>query len=107
MIIFCEGPTGRLLTFRKPSARERRLNETQNGFSDNFNSPLERCGFLHRERGVNEFMTGMGKSVSRMVPTLGSDFHAKWNGKSNFGCALNGVSEMKRLKRAVPKREEV
>ena len=40
-----------------------------------------------------------GVEASRMVPTLGSDFHALWNGRSSLNGTLNGFVLVKRLKR--------
>lgn len=99
-----------VLRIRKPSNIERRLNEIaiRSQIEGDSTSVLERFAPRgNREsREVGYFLSVL-KSVSRIFLTLGSDFYATRNGESSFGCALDGVAEVKRLKWAAPMRKEV
>lgn len=85
---------GRLLKIRFKEANAT-LKKRGLGFA------LERCGVTpHLEGKANRLSDSLRAKASRIFPTLGSDSYATRNGEYSLSCALNGVSEVKKLKRA-------
>ena len=68
----CDGPTGRLLTFRKPSPKERRLNEASQPAESNLSTSILKRFTGQTVNRENRLLRGCGLAgveASRMVPT--------------------------------------
>ena len=69
----CDGLTGKLLTFRKPSPKERRLNEASQPARSNLSTSILKRFAGQTVNRENRLLSGcllVGVEASRMVPTL-------------------------------------
>ena len=108
-LFVCDGLTGKLLTFRKPSPKERRLNEASQPAESNLSTSILKRFAGQTVNRENRLLIGCclaGAEASRMVPTLSSGLESLWNARPNRTGALNSSGLAKKLKRATGGAEE-